>query len=398
MDKIGRNDPCPCGSGQKYKKCCLAKDGLFDSRRREEEHAVHIALSWLDQYFPEEIGAAVSFDFMDEPDEDRLEALGSLSPQLDQAITVNIGEWLLADAELAINGKDIPAKDLILGKGGSLLTAHGREWLRELGKRPLSIYEVREIMKGKGLVLADMVHPDQPLIQIREKAATGVLVPWDTFGARLVWQDDSFVMSGAVYPMDRETALDCLAEIKSEIECEDGDATIARYITASTIIDYWINSILETKPLPELVDASTGENIDLTTDHYKVANWRELEKILDAQEDVEGDRVDGWTRFIELEDGRRRSRASLNPKKPGSLEVFCRTIKLADEARAWLEGIAGCVVTYKIREVVDPRSERRGPVQSPHRSRTSHRRCNANSSTSTLPSIMRPGPRFLCLP
>jgi hypothetical protein len=24
--KIGRNDPCPCGSGKKYKKCCLAND------------------------------------------------------------------------------------------------------------------------------------------------------------------------------------------------------------------------------------------------------------------------------------------------------------------------------------------------------------------------------------
>ncbi len=23
---IGRNDPCPCGSGKKYKQCCLAKD------------------------------------------------------------------------------------------------------------------------------------------------------------------------------------------------------------------------------------------------------------------------------------------------------------------------------------------------------------------------------------
>ena len=22
-DRIGRNDPCPCGSGKKYKKCCL---------------------------------------------------------------------------------------------------------------------------------------------------------------------------------------------------------------------------------------------------------------------------------------------------------------------------------------------------------------------------------------
>ena len=24
--KIGRNDPCPCGSGKKYKKCCIDKD------------------------------------------------------------------------------------------------------------------------------------------------------------------------------------------------------------------------------------------------------------------------------------------------------------------------------------------------------------------------------------
>jgi preprotein translocase subunit SecA len=24
--KIGRNDPCPCGSGKKYKKCCMARD------------------------------------------------------------------------------------------------------------------------------------------------------------------------------------------------------------------------------------------------------------------------------------------------------------------------------------------------------------------------------------
>lgn len=25
MAKIGRNDPCHCGSGKKYKRCCLAK-------------------------------------------------------------------------------------------------------------------------------------------------------------------------------------------------------------------------------------------------------------------------------------------------------------------------------------------------------------------------------------
>lgn len=24
-EKVGRNDPCPCGSGKKYKSCCLPK-------------------------------------------------------------------------------------------------------------------------------------------------------------------------------------------------------------------------------------------------------------------------------------------------------------------------------------------------------------------------------------
>lgn len=26
LDKAKRNDPCPCGSGKKYKKCCYNKD------------------------------------------------------------------------------------------------------------------------------------------------------------------------------------------------------------------------------------------------------------------------------------------------------------------------------------------------------------------------------------
>ena len=26
MAKIGRNDLCPCGSGKKYKRCCMARD------------------------------------------------------------------------------------------------------------------------------------------------------------------------------------------------------------------------------------------------------------------------------------------------------------------------------------------------------------------------------------
>ena len=33
MDKSGRNSPCPCGSGKKYKRCCEEKEA--ELRRRE---------------------------------------------------------------------------------------------------------------------------------------------------------------------------------------------------------------------------------------------------------------------------------------------------------------------------------------------------------------------------
>lgn len=34
MSKIGRNDPCPCGSGKKYKKCCLNKEKTITSNQQ----------------------------------------------------------------------------------------------------------------------------------------------------------------------------------------------------------------------------------------------------------------------------------------------------------------------------------------------------------------------------
>jgi len=32
MPRVGRNDPCPCGSGKKYKNCCMRQDRVSESR------------------------------------------------------------------------------------------------------------------------------------------------------------------------------------------------------------------------------------------------------------------------------------------------------------------------------------------------------------------------------
>jgi predicted Zn-dependent protease len=37
MAKVGRNQPCPCGSGKKYKQCCLASDEASEAAARGQQ-------------------------------------------------------------------------------------------------------------------------------------------------------------------------------------------------------------------------------------------------------------------------------------------------------------------------------------------------------------------------
>jgi hypothetical protein len=41
--QIGRNDPCSCGSGQKYKRCCAAKDAAARSAELSAQQAARAA-------------------------------------------------------------------------------------------------------------------------------------------------------------------------------------------------------------------------------------------------------------------------------------------------------------------------------------------------------------------
>lgn len=46
--KTGRNDPCPCGSAAKYKKCCLLKEDAVRqaSAAAEAEAREHGTSAW----------------------------------------------------------------------------------------------------------------------------------------------------------------------------------------------------------------------------------------------------------------------------------------------------------------------------------------------------------------
>jgi tetratricopeptide (TPR) repeat protein len=69
MEKAGRNDPCPCGSGKKYKKCCLPMHEADERQRAAEQQAERDQRAAAHRASLREARAAMFADVEDDADE-----------------------------------------------------------------------------------------------------------------------------------------------------------------------------------------------------------------------------------------------------------------------------------------------------------------------------------------
>ena len=119
MTKPGRNDPCPCGSGKKYKHCCWRAEATqaADDRSR----AVPRALSWLMTVHGRAVRASIDAAFFKGLSDQENERLQHFEPTLFEGIMVNAMEWLLAEGAITVKGHERRVAELLLGRGGRLL-------------------------------------------------------------------------------------------------------------------------------------------------------------------------------------------------------------------------------------------------------------------------------------
>ncbi len=119
--KIGRNEPCPCGSGKKYKHCCLGKHEAamqtkdteqaenFRANEKEQEQLVQRiekAFTLLGaQKYPEAISFALKLTKL-YPNEDRLHDIVATSHlysgECEEAIKICNIDWKLPDRKKPI--------------------------------------------------------------------------------------------------------------------------------------------------------------------------------------------------------------------------------------------------------------------------------------------------------
>jgi hypothetical protein len=206
----GRNDPCPCGSGRKFKHCCLQKADTEDQARlrvrRAEGRMVDTLLPFaLDRFGKAFFGHAWSDFFVgDPPDGSPLEV-----PEFDPMFV----PWFLTlfvrdphDDVVEAHWPDEPVGLHWLRTEAALLDDLTREWLLAACRSPMSVFVVTGVAPGRSADLRDIVTGRS--FHVLEQSGTDGLKPTDLYFARVVTAGGISLMFGGapfVLPADFHT-------------------------------------------------------------------------------------------------------------------------------------------------------------------------------------------------
>lgn len=373
--KVGRNDPCPCGSGKKFKKCCGREGGVAEAEADDGAGAVRRSIDWLAVRHGEAMRDALHDMLTDGLDEEDEDALADLEGGVWQTIQANALECLLAEGWIWGGDKDLRVSALLLGPSGPPLAAGQRRWIGQLATSPLRLYDITEVVPGVRMTLCDALDPDAAPVVVAEKSGSRAARVGMKLAARIVAVGDRHELSGAVYPFSALYVPALVAELRQDTEdlAEEYSDDLPEAIS-ETIRRHWLMQYLRPAPLPTVVDTHSGDIMLFVTDRYRVRDWDALAWALASQADIDGDRDSGWSRILECEDGLIRRRAAIERgSEPDTVGVSYRTQRYADEGRPWFEDLAAAAVEFLGRDIKDPKvsmmlgaaGARPQPTQSP---------------------------------
>jgi hypothetical protein len=197
--KIGRNDPCPCGSGKKYKRCCLAKDQAtnvidyeWQRLRRTEGEIVHLLLHAAnDWYGPDFIEKA-----WEEYTESSNESLPIEKAPESETSFVPWAVFNYVPRKREPDSNPLPEAPLALSflLVADVLKPYQKQFVLAVIEQPVSFWSVQEVDPGTSLKLRDLfTHTEHT---VRERQASEVLSKGDIVYTRVISLGQTNIMVG----------------------------------------------------------------------------------------------------------------------------------------------------------------------------------------------------------
>ena len=230
---IGRNEPCPCGSGKKYKKCCLNSNVTapveLHYRRLSAVHdkLVERLMRYAEKTFGKDVLPCALHEFWIWPDEDD-DAPDSES--MDRHMPLFM-PWLLFnweydefDDDFSLNGPpDRTVAELYAAEKGAQLEPMERALIAAVNRKPYTFWEVLKVEPGRRITVRDVLTGAE--ITVEERNGSQYVKPADIVFGRAVSVDGVGMLIGlgatVIPPREKPAIIALRNQIKADLPSID---------------------------------------------------------------------------------------------------------------------------------------------------------------------------------
>ena len=351
MADIGRNDPCPCGSGKKYKRCHLLVEEAAPApvgqraraRHQIDERVVSEMLRFGRRHFPD-WNPVVEY-----------EELGGNADHMQL-----FAPWAVYHCDL--EGR--PLFERYLESRGGHLSEPERAWLAAQRHACLSVWEVIDVVPGERVSLRDLLTGEERLVH--EVSGSRTLAMRDAVLGRVVDDDGVSVFCGIhPQPLPPREAADLVRALRREIGVRSRHVPSERLREPDVVgplIALWeeTSEALHHRPLPELRNTD-GDELLLTVDRFSLVSGARAEVAarLTALHGVETSEEDGALLVTFTRPGNEMHESWDNTivgnAKLGAdeMKVETNSRQRADALRQRLEEACAGLLMHRIREHTD---------------------------------------------
>jgi len=374
--KVGRNDPCPCGSGKKYKKCCEPLDVV----RSLEIPPEGLTGTPLDEYLLLLPAVGLFAEGIRRFDPDGKEFARtvrkfeeSFHPGEDGGIPDSVFmSWQFFDFRFGRSRKTLGER-LLESPESKALVEEGRRALQDLAASYCGFYEVRG-KTAEGLVLGELFDDSERRVRRLHEAYEDEIRPGEIVFARLVGPPDrSYFLTSPYFfkAENRPHFRDMLGFQRDTYLSELGLSTMAvevlRRESYKSMLPTWLRLIKESadkercaaKPdeLPEdlAIVNTDGDKVCFTKTRFKIAEARAVRAGLNAAPDFALDENTGdwiWEKKDERNRGGGREQEGRTvigaiSIKGGFLIAGTNSLERALRLRGRLEDLLGGAIAFR---------------------------------------------------
>ena len=366
VSKPGRNAACPCGSGRKYKKCCLAKDQEAGTEQRDRQ-AGHD----LDSRLTHEL---IEFAFVRYGMAWRrfTQDFSDVEETLQLAIPWSVYHY-------RTEGQSV--LEAYLEASPRRLSRAERGWLDAQKAAWLSLWEVSDVERGVSISLRDMLTGETRCVN--EVSGSEVLVARDVLLGRVADYEGAFLLCGShPRPLPPGPAAEVLRRARGRLRRKRAvpidrlrDESFGRYLIKrwEEAVDALDVAYADQQAGSPEIQNTDGDPLLLTIDHFEIApgKRRDVEGRLAELADVDSPEVGESDRvYVFLRSGNALHKSWENTVVGHgrffrtSLQLETNSKSRADVLRARVEGACGGLISHRAREHADPVSEKASSFQS----------------------------------